>query len=105
MRSSGPPPSARAAAAADAAKGQAKSQSPLGVEFVPLTTLLQPRGQPPAAAANLTRPPPPPRTVWGGVLDDSVLTVAPPSKQDSESALKARTYYRRKVCWCNVQSV
>lgn len=90
-----------------------QSQSPLGVEYVPLTALLPPREPPkppPAAHAPPIRPPPThspapsptpafnaPRTIWGGVLDESMLVVAPPGKKSGDSSLKARTYYRRKV--------
>lgn len=89
-------------------QAQSQSQSPLGVEYVPLTALLPPRDPPkpslpppPTDAASAPSPTPTPafsgpRTIWGGVLDESMLVVAPPGKKSSDSSLKSRTYYRRK---------
>lgn len=70
---------------------RAGQASPQGVESVPPAESAASDNTPPTAAPSTLH------AVWDEVSSDSVIVIAPPSKEESELALKARTYYRRKV--------
>jgi hypothetical protein len=68
---------------------RAGQASPSGVESAPPAETEVPSHVPSEAGAV--------HALWDDVSGDSMIVIPPPSKAESALALKARTYYRRKV--------